>query len=266
MSVTAFDGGLISNYVQAVHVNDFDLGIEGGWTNVLTDSGASNIAQKSANTLGQVCTTGSKALVGSDGTAADNDEAYSYSGPWNLLSTTVGYPNTAIFQFIMGINDASNYTNAFCGIQTAVPAANMLGDDGGGLDATKVGAWFYKLDGGTNWYVKYNLNGMTSTTMDTGVAVAGGQVMQVFEIHVRNINGTDGELTFHIGSVRSTTGGGQAALPVLDANSEIPMVLKKKFTISAVNLYAACGIKNGAAVGQTAEMLILDRFACAQVR
>jgi len=139
--------------------NDFDqfVSTQQGLTSVLTDTGAAAILASGA--FGQL------ELQPSDGTVADNDEAYIGS------TTAIITPATgkdvwfeARVKFTEANTDDANIMVGLC----SVYAANTLVDNGAGPAADYDGIVFYKVDGGTVW----NCENSVATAQTTIASVA----------------------------------------------------------------------------------------------
>ncbi len=109
------------------------------WTDQLTDSGTI--------TVGDV-RNGIASLTPSDGSVADNDEAYRYT-PNALFLHVANKPmyGRAYIQYAEG--DVS-HANVMFGFMSS-PGQNMIVDDGGGPKASGSCSVIYKVDGGTVW-------------------------------------------------------------------------------------------------------------------
>ena len=120
--------------------NDFEKDqADTDWIDTITDSGTVTIGDAAS---------GIAALVPSDGSVADNDEAYfATANELFLVNTTRSLYFRALIQFTEANTDDANIA---VGFQNAV-AANTLVDDGAGLRTT--GNWFsiFKVDGETVW-------------------------------------------------------------------------------------------------------------------
>lgn len=119
------------------------------WTSTLTDSGTAAVGDE----VGGVLT-----LSPSDGTAADNDEAYVATK--ELFKIAAGKPISfeALCQFSQA---ATNAANVYAGLMDNV-GANALQDSGAGPKSSFSGAGFFAKDGSTLWNVIYS-DGSTQT-------------------------------------------------------------------------------------------------------
>lgn len=191
------------------------------WTSVLTDSGTASVG----DAAGGIC-----ALVPSDGTVADNDEAYLKSTA-EIFKFAAGKPIMveARLQFTeINTDDA----NIIFGIKDAV-AANTLLDNGAGPAASYSGAVFFKEDGQTLWSVEKSI-GATQVTAQLTAAnsltkqayTAGGASYQTLRIEAKPHGGGSMDVEFWIDGV---------------------LVYKIKDTTyaSATEMQVFAGVKNG---------------------
>jgi len=161
----------------------------------LTDSGSITVA----NTNGGVAP-----LVPSDGTVADNDEAY--------LGMSV-YPFLVAASKNMVVGGRAQFTEANTsaanigfGLTSSV-AANLLIDDGGGIRASGTSFAIVKVDGGTVWQC-VSRNGSTAYT-NTSTETAGGSSYFTWEINISELLSTACTVTFKVNNQYlkdSTTG------------------------------------------------------------
>ena len=191
------------------------------WTSVLTDSGTATIGDAAGGIL---------ALVASDGTVADNDEAYIRSAS-EIFLFAAAKPMfcEARLQYTEANTDDAN---VIFGFASAV-AANHLQDNGAGPLASYSGAVFFKVDGGTNWNVEKSIAG-TQTTAELTAAnsltksaqTAGGASYQTLRIEAEPHGGGTMDVSFFIDGV---------------------LVYKMKDTTyaSATEMHVFAGVKNG---------------------
>ncbi len=207
------------------------------FSSVVTDSGTVAVG----DALGGVVT-----LTPSDGTVADNDEAYlkgtiekylfSNDRPiWFGCRAKFTEANTDDANVILGIKDAV--------------AANSVLDDGGGPAASYSGALFFKVDGGTVWWFETSLAGAQTTTQISDVAVAGDGVFRTFEIRVFPVNTTQQDVIPYINGVQCR-----------DTNNN-PIKHRMTYT-SATEMQECAGIKNGFT---NLETLLIDWIGCRQL-
>ncbi len=202
------------------------------WTSVVTDTGSITIG----DAKGGVAT-----LNPSDGTVANNDEAYLKTAN-EIFLFAAGKPMIfeAGIQFTEGNTDDVNIAMGF---MSAV-AANSILDDGGGPAASYSGAVFYKVDGGTLWNVEKSIAGtqvsaeLSATNSLNKVAqTAGGAAYQTLRIEVHPHQGLTMDIDFYINEIHVYR-------------------IKDTTYASATEMNAFFGIKNGA--DTTAEALLVD--------
>lgn len=209
------------------------------WTSVLTDSGTAVVGDAVGGIL---------ALTASDGTVADNDEAYIRSTA-EIFKFAENKPllAKARIQYTEANTDDANI--AF-GFMSAV-GANALLDNGGGPAASYSGAVFFKVDGSTVWQCESSLAGtQTTTTLNAagsadGIAkTAGGSSYQTLEINWVPTTSTTGDFTFFIDGV---------------------LVAKHKDVVytSATEMHVFAGVKNG---DTNNEVLNVDYISAWQLR
>lgn len=153
-----------------------------GFIDTITDSGTV--------TMGDAV-GGIAALVPSDGTVADNDEAY-FASPNEVFKLAAGKPiyAKARIQFTEANTDDAN---VFFGFGSAI-AANFLVDNGAGMRTTGDVLGIYKVDGSTVWKTISQVNGTAVT--NTSVTTAGGSSYQKLEVEVVDHDTTAGYATF----------------------------------------------------------------------
>lgn len=154
------------------------------WTSVLTDSGTASVGDAANGIL---------ALVASDGTVADNDEAYIKSTKEIAL-----FANNKPFVFEASIQFSEANTddaNVCVGLMNAV-GADSIQDNGAGPAASYSGAVFYKVDGGTTWYAESSLGATQNTTALTDTA--GGSAYQKLRIEFKPFSSTQANVAFYI--------------------------------------------------------------------
>lgn len=153
------------------------------FTSVLTDSGTAAVAD------------GSKALVltPSDGTVADNDEAY-IKGTFEAFKFADGKP-LEVLSLVQFSEVATNKANVLIGLLDAA-GANTILDDGGGPKASYSGAVFFKVDGSTVWQCETS-NGASQTTTVT-TKTAGGTAAQKLRIEASDYSSTHCQVAFFI--------------------------------------------------------------------
>lgn len=166
------------------------------WTATVTDTGTVT----ALTTHG-----GGVAITPSDGTVANNDEAYLGGTNKNLVPTT---QKPIVFEGIVQYTEGStDDANVIVGLSSS-SAANALLDDGGGPPASYTGMVFFKVDGGLNWNVEVSVGG-TQTTVELtaansldGVAhVAGGSAKQNLRIEFVPFSSAQATVNFFIDQV-----------------------------------------------------------------
>lgn len=210
------------------------------WISVLTDSGTASVGD---------AVGGIMALVPSDGTVADNDEAYLKSPNETFLFAN---NKPLIFEARVQFTEANtDDANVIVGVKDAV-AANTILDDGGGPAASYSGAVFFKTDGATNWQVETSLAGTQTTTDLTAsnannlakrTMTAGGSAYQVLRLEFLPYSSTNAYVNFYIDGVQ---------------------VAQHDYVYtSATEMQICLGVKNGFT---NLETLNVDYAICAQAR
>lgn len=183
------------------------------------------------------------AITPSDATAGDNDEIY--------LAT-----DTELFKFAAGASfegeaclkyaeASTSAANVFFGFMNAF-AADALVDGGGGPKATGDYVGFWKVDGGTQWYVGAQSNGTAAPSVDAlGVPNTTSATSDYVKLHVKVVCLTSAraQATFTVDGV--CIGSVEFAYA------------------SATEMQLGVGLKNGTT---TAETLYLDYLGYAVVR
>jgi hypothetical protein len=157
---------------------DFDRAVDATlWVSTLTDLGT---VTHVTNVQGGIAL-----ITPSDGTVADNDEAY-YASPIASFLPTVNRP--MLFRSRVSFQEAAtNAANVAAGWASAV-AADLLVDNGGGLRASGTVIALEKRDGETEWRLTTR-NGATVTSQisqqTAGVAddLATWQELEIFVEH-----------------------------------------------------------------------------------
>ena len=170
--------------------NDFERDqADTDWVDTVTDSGTVSIGD-AAN--------GVAALVPSDGTVTDNDEAY-FATPNELFLVAAGRSiyGRAYCQFTEANTDDVNIAFGFA----KAPAANIVVDDGAGIKTT--GNWFsiYKVDGETVWRANCRNNtdtGAGSALGTKSLTTAGGASYQLLEIFIHPLDSVNVEVTYKV--------------------------------------------------------------------
>jgi hypothetical protein len=210
------------------------------WVTTLTDSGTASVGDAAHGII---------ALVASDGTVADNDEAYIESAN-EVFRFTADKP--LLFEARVQFTEANtDDANILVGLLDAV-GANSLQDNGAGPPSSYSGAVFVKTDGGTVWQTETS-NSTTQTTNELTAAnvnnlakravTAGGAAYQTLRIEYMPYSATNAYVTFFVDGV---------------AVAQHDYV----FT-SATEMQIALGVKNG---GANLETLNVDYVSCSQER
>ena len=221
-------------------IDDFNEYTSGGkFTSVLTDSGSATVSDGAKGIL---------ALVPSDGTVADNDEAYIKTTK-EIFKIADGKPCQwkALVQFTEANTDDAN---VFVGLKDAI-AANSLVDDGGGPPSSYSGAVFFKVDGDTLWQAEYS-NGGTQNTVRLSAAnsldkldkTAGGSAYQKLESLIQPKTSSLCDVFFWIDNVL------------------VCKMVDQSYS-SATEMQWGAGVKNG---GGNLETLNIDLVEVAQAR
>lgn len=197
------------------------------WTSVLTDSGSAVAGDAVGGRITLTC---------SDGTVADNDEAYIRTTA-ELFKFADDKPIVAeaLVQFTEADTSAANI---LFGLMDGV-AANALLDNGGGPKASYSGCVFFKEDGQTLWSCENSLAGAQQTTqlsaansLDGNAKTAGGASFAKLRIECRPKSTTKADFLFFIDDV----------LVAHHVDQTIA---------SATEMHCVLGAKNGSAVNQT---------------
>lgn len=209
------------------------------WTSVLTDSGTAAV---STTGVGGVIT-----LTPSDGSVADNDEAY--VGLTNAVFKPAANKPMYAEAYVQFAEANTNAANIAFGFASAV-AANLIVDDGGGMRASGTVIAIYKVDGETVWRC-VSRNG-TAVTISQSTTTAGGTAYQKLSIELIDEISTSQTVVFRV----------DGAL-LRDATTGAP--IRHQLDISsaptAASLFA--GVKNGST---TLETLLVDWTGAAQSR
>lgn len=205
------------------------------WTAVLTDSGTAALEDAAGGTI---------LLSPSDGTVADNDEAYLKltKEAFKILDAKPIY-----FRARVKITEANtDDANVFAGLLDAI-AANSLQDDGAGLDTSFSGAAFAKFDGDTNWHAIYS-DGSTQTiveltaanSLDGAAHPSTTATWFWLEIEINPVTSTKVDINFFIDGV-------------------LVYRMKDKTYANATETQPGFGVKNGSA---NHDKLTVDRVDC----
>lgn len=219
------------------------------WNTTVTDSGT---VAEDADGINGVVT-----LTPSDGTVADNDEAYLYT---NEVSKFLNGKPFLIGARIQFAEAATNAANILFGMGEGFGVANTILDNGGGPPADYDGVCFFKVDGGTRWNFESSL-GTTQQTQEIDY-VAGQAAYTSLIIECYPISATEIEVIPWI-DVTGTNAFLQA-LPYSSTYNPRRYPVKQRFAYSSPGEMAVCiGIKNGST---TLETLNVDLCMLQQVR
>jgi hypothetical protein len=221
--------------------DDFTRDVDSAdWATTLTDSGTASVGDAAGGIL---------AIVASDGTVADNDEAYVESAN-EVLKFAADKP--ALFEARVQFTEANtDDANILVGLMDAV-GANALVDDGAGPKSSYSGAVFFKVDGGTVWQTETS-NSTTQTTTELTAAnvnnlakravTAGGAAYQTLRIEYMPYSATNAYVSFFVDGV---------------------LVAQHDYIFtSATEMQIVFGVKNGSANNET---LSVDYVSCTQSR
>lgn len=201
------------------------------FTSVLTDSGTATVSDGAGGLLD---------LVPSDGTVADNDEAYVKSTAEIFLIAN-GKP--LYFAAKVGWTEANtDDASVMAGFMSAI-AANAIAD--GGLPQSNFsGAIFFKIDGGATWRAMVSIGTtQTEVTLTNIPAAPGAGNSQKLEIAIVPTSSTAATAYFYIDGV---------------------LVGSQSFTYTgATEMNVGAGIKNGSANNESLE---IDYILASQVR
>lgn len=208
------------------------------WTTVVSDSGTVAVGDSSKGII---------VLTPSDGSVADNDEAYLKStNEVFLIANNKPIWGECYLQFT---ETTSGVYNAFFGFMDAI-AANTLVDDGAGMKTTFSGAAIYKVDGGTTW--KCVSSKSTTQTISTSNTTAGGSSYQKLAIHINPVSSTVAEVSFFVDDA-----------VLIDSTTLKPIKHTMTYT-SATEMQVGAGCKLGAATNN--DTLNIDYIAAYMLR
>lgn len=221
--------------------DDFTRDVDSAdWVTTLTDTGTASVGDAAGGVL---------AIVPSDGTVADNDEAYVESAN-EVFKFAADKP--LLFEARVQFTEANtDDANVLVGVMDAV-GANSLQDNGAGPPASYSGAVFFKVDGGTVWQTETS-NSTTQTTTELSATnvnnlakkavTAGGSAYQTLRIVVTPYSSTNAYVDFFVDGVQ---------------------VAQHDYVFtSATEMQVALGVKNGST---NLETLNVDYVACSQKR
>lgn len=206
------------------------------WTSTLSDSGTAAVVAGTTNLR----------LECSDGTVADNDEAY--VATTNALFPMAANRNLYGEARIQYTESGANIANVAFGFASSV-AADLIVDNGGGMRASGGVLAIYKIDGGTNW-ICVSRNGTTVFT-NTSSTPANTGLTQTLGIEVVELLSTTATVVFKVDGV-----------VLRDSTTGQPIRHQLPYSGMA-NLQLFAGAKNG---GGTMETLNIDYLAAVQAR
>ena len=204
------------------------------WTSTLTDSGTASV------TAG----TTDLSLAASDGTVADNDEAY--VATTNAAFLPAAGKNLKLFARAKFTEANTDDANIAIGFASSV-AANLIVDDGAGLRASGTVFAIYKVDGGTAWTC-VSRNGSTVYT-NTSSKSSTSTAYQTFCVEFEERLSTTGSVVFRVDGelLRDATTGQTIRHTILYSGLS--------------NCQAFAGVKNG---GANLETLHVDYIGVTQ--
>lgn len=207
------------------------------YTATLTDSGTA----VAGNGVGGVVV-----ITPSDGTVADNDEAYL---GWRNLAFTPAAGKTFVMrarmQYAEANTDDANVAVGFC----STVAANTLIDDGGGPVASGTHFCIFKVDGGTVW--KAEARNQSTALTSTSTETAGGSAYATFEVVLSEITTTKMTVAYKVNDNY-----------LIDSSTGFPIHHEITYT-SADPVTPFVALKNG---GANAETLNVDYLYAATNR
>ena len=156
---------------------------EANWTNLAADGGVTAFAESDAEhgrIQGQTAATNNNEIMA----RSTNEVALFQADGAMIFESRIQYSeaNTDDANVAVGMGDAAG--------------ANVLLDDGAGVGSFNSAALIYKVDGGTVWRCGCINNGTTKDTVS--VQTAGGSSYQTLTIEVRDIDGTNIEVTYFL--------------------------------------------------------------------
>lgn len=207
------------------------------WVDTITDTGTVLMGDAKG---------GVAVLTPSDGTVADNDEAYLASANALFLFAD-GCPLYAKARVKFSEVTATVANVAF-GLQNAVGANSIL-DDGAGLKVSGSTLGVYKVDGSAVWKCVSACNGVATVSTSTKAAVAGN--WYTLEIQAIDYDGVTMTVSFHVdGEVLRDSAGLPIRHSVAVANAAL--------------MQAFAGVKLGANTNN--DTLSVDYIYAAQLR
>lgn len=186
MKLNRFDEDFGNLLLQHKVADDFHWYISPHmWTSLVDDAGSSVAVTANTDAGILLLTTG----------AVDNNEVgfASTNAMWKFGAGKTIYAET-LLQFTEAGSGGNNANVAF-GFTSAF-SANLLVDNGAGPATSHTGAMIYKVDGGTVW--RGHTSNSTTQTSTAGLKTAGGLSYQRLGIEMRDVDGTNMEVTFFV--------------------------------------------------------------------
>jgi hypothetical protein len=218
--------------------NDFmnELDATNEFVVTLTDTGSAAVG----TTPGGVV-----AIVPSDGTVADNDEAYigMLNNVFNMAAN-----KDIVFSARAQFSEANtDDANIILGLTSSV-AADLLADNGGGVRASGTSFVIYKVDGGTVWRCTSRSNSVVTDSVST--TTAGGTNYFTVAVELHEITTTNATVTFWVNGELLRDGTNQP--------------IRHSVAYSGATALTPCaGVKNGSA---NLETLNVDYIGVTQAR
>lgn len=206
------------------------------WIDTVTDSGSAAVGDVARGVM---------VLTPSDGTVADNDEAYlaSANEVFILAASRPMYARGRLQFSEANVDDA----NILFGFASAV-AANLIVDDGAGPRASGNIVCIEKRDGETQWRLTTRNGSAVTTTLSSNTA--GGASYQTLEVIVQDYDAVNMQVVAKVDGVH-----------LRDSNN-VP--IRHFIAIaSATEMQVCAGVKNG---GANLEVLNLDYIYAHQLR
>lgn len=192
---------------------------------------------------------GGKVAIKSAVATAGNEDCYLVREPEAFLFAA-NKPLT-FEASVQSTEDDTNQNNLFVGLTDAA-AANLLVDNGAGPKTSGTSVGFFKIDGGTNWWVHCSLSTTQTSvqltalnSLDKTAHAPGGSAYQKLRIEFIPFNSTQADISFYIDDVH------------------VYKISGYVFT-SATEMQAVCGTKDGDSADEVT--INLDYWFCYQTR
>ena len=153
------------------------------WTNLAADGGVTGFAEGDAE---------HGRIQGATGATNNNEIACRSTNEVALFQADGTMILEARIQFTEVNTDDANFA---VGMADAA-GADLLSDDGGGDNINSSGALIFKVDGETVWRCACENNGTIKETQS--IQTAGGASYQTLGIEVRDVDGTNVEITYFL--------------------------------------------------------------------